>query len=224
MARGRTLWEMFSDWLSGPRELQQFNPLKAKMGSSVTIDDVEWRNRDFLLTEFRVYRRMVEGQEFLFADYVLTERSTKGEETTIRIRLNPTAEAHHTGQEHHALLLFLEEDMAYDEGLHGVLQDPSGLFRIEHDGKVTAEFTRLHGLRAPYITAVTVLTDDDHNKRVDRDEVKEIRLEYWDFERDVPDAAGNPEKEYLFAELDAKDGWFQIWRGREFDARRITTI
>jgi hypothetical protein len=224
MAKGRTLWEMFVDWTKGPRELRQFNPLKAKIGGGLVIDDIEWRDRNFLIREIRVYSRRIEGQEFLFADYQATERSTKGDETTVRVRLNPTADAQYSGIPHHALLLSLEDDLAYDEDLHAVVKDTTKKFQILQDGKVTAEFTRAHDLTEPYHAEVTVLADEDHNKRIDRDEVKTAKLDYWDYCRDVPDAAGQPEKEYLFVEMDAGTGWFQIWRGKEIDPRKVSIM
>src|SRR5207253_1831239 len=109
-----------------------FNPLKAQIGRSVTIDDIDWRDRDFKLRQIRQYKRTLGGREYVFADYTLTERTVQGVETDVRIRLNPTADAGRGGEDHHALMLFLEDEMKYDEGLHDVLRDPSGIFRIEH--------------------------------------------------------------------------------------------
>lgn len=105
-----------------------------------------------------------------------------------------------------------------------MVRDPTGIFRIENEGEVEAEFTRLHGLTEPYKAVVTQIRDEDENKRIDRDEIKWIRLEYWDFERDTVDVGGQPEKEYLFVELDTVDGWFELWRGRPIEPRRITVI
>jgi hypothetical protein len=224
MSRGRTLWEMFTDWLAGPQEANFFNPLKAQLGRSVTFDDIEWRDRDFKLRKILQYKRVIEGREFQFVDYVLTERTVQGVETDMRLRINPTGEGAKGGEELYALMLFLEDEMKYDEGFHDVLRDPSGLFRIEHEGKVEAEFTRLHGLREPYKAAVTILADENADGKVAKDEIDVKRIEYWDFERDAADAAGQPEKEYLFVELDSNDGWFQIWRGKSYDPRKITVI
>lgn len=224
MAQGRTLFEMFVDWLKGPLELRQFNPLRAKIGGAVVIDDIEWRDRNFLLREIRVYSRKIEGKEFLFADYEAVERTTKGEETLIRVRVNPAADAQYSGIPHQALLLSLEDDLAYDEGLHSVVKDTTKKFQILQDGRVTAEFTRLHDLSEPYHAEVTVLADENQNRRIDRDEVKTVRLDYWDYSRDVPDAAGQPRKEYLFVEMDTGDGWFQIWRGTEIDPNKVSVM
>jgi hypothetical protein len=224
MAQGRTLWQMFTDWAHGPRELGVFNPLKAQMGRSVSIDDIEWREHSFNLIGIRQYKRAIEGREFTFVDYVLYERTLHGEEMTIRIRVNPAENGYYTGQLNQALLLTMEDDMAYNEGLHQVLKDPTGIFRIENDGKVTAEFTRLHGLHDPYKAEVTVMVDEDHDKRIAKDEVSVEKIEYWDYWRDVPDAAGQMAKEYLFVEMDTSNGWMQIWRGQEFDPNKITVI
>ena len=37
---------------------------------------------------------------------------------------------------------------------------------------------------------------------IDRDEVKTVKLDYWDYSRDVPMPPVQPEKEYLFVEMD----------------------
>lgn len=224
MSRGRTLWEMFTDWVAGPHELKHFNPLKAQIGHSVSIDDIDWRDRDFKVREVRQYKRTVGGRQFLFVDYVLTERTVQGVETDIRVRLNPAAGVERGGEEFHALLLVLEDEMTYDQGFHDVVRDPSGLFRIEHDGQVEAEFTRLHSLTEPYRAQVTILADQDSNRKVTKDEIESVQIDYWDFERDTTDAAGQAVKEYLFIEMNASDGWFQIWRGSAIDPNAIAVL
>lgn len=223
MAEGHTLWQMFTDWLGGPQEAKYFNPLKAQLGRSVYFDDPDWRTRDFKLREIRQYKRTIEGREYIFADYVLTERTLQGVETDVRIRLNPTGDAA-GGEEMQGLMLFLEDEMKYDESFNEVVRDPSGIFRIENDGKVEAEFTRLHDLREPYKAVVTILVDENSDQRISKDEIDVRRIEYWDYERDTTDEAGQTVKEYVFVELDNADGWFQIWRGKPFDPRKITVM
>jgi hypothetical protein len=224
MSQGRTLWQMLTDSVSGPQELKYVNPLKAQIGRSVVFDDPEWRDRDFKLRQLCQYKRVIEGREYVFADYVLTERTLQGVETDVRLRVLPTGESARGGEELQVLRLFLEDEMKYDQGFHDVVSDPSGIFRIEKDGKVEAEFTRLHGLRDSYKAEVTILADENNDQRIAKDEIEVRQVEYWDFERDAADAAGQAEKEYVFVELDTADGWFQIWRGRPYNARKITVI
>src|SRR5262245_9413496 len=193
MSRGRTLWEMFVEWLSGPQEAQYFNPLKAKLGHSVTFDDIEWRDRDFKLRRIFQYKRDIEGREYVFVDYLLTERTLQGVETDVRLRVNPTGEGARGGEELYALMLFLEDEMKYDEGFHDVMRDPSGIFRIENEGKVEAEFTRLHGLREPHKAVVTILADDNAEGKVSKDEIEVKRIEHWDLESETPGGAGTKE-------------------------------
>ena len=45
-----------------------------------------------------------------------------------------------------------------------------------------------------------------------------MKIEYWDYWRDVDIGGGNTAKEFVFVELNSDTGWFQIWRGREFFA------
>ena len=57
-----------------------------------------------------------------------------------------------------------------------------------------------------------------------RNEVEKRHCEYWDYWRDVKDEAGQSRCEFLFVEMDAENGWFQIWKGNEIDPKRVVVI
>ena len=71
MARGRTLWEMLLDRLS-PVEFAYYNPLRARVGSAVTIDTVEWRDLNFFVLSLHEYRRRIGGYSYRAADVTST--------------------------------------------------------------------------------------------------------------------------------------------------------
>jgi hypothetical protein len=223
MAKGKTLWEMLVEKLSRPPlEFQVYNPLQARVGSSVMIDDVEWRDLNFFLREIREYKRRISGKEFVFVDYVLRARPLRGNEVCIRLRLNPVDDPdRHGGLTHHVLLLQLDDDLPYSADLHRVVNDTTGKFQILQDGQVREEFERIGGVSSPYKAQVAVLRDVNRDEKVSQDEVERLRLEYWDYSREVKDAAGQAQQQFLFVEMNTQNGWFQIWRGQEIDPQRV---
>lgn len=225
MTRGRTLWEILLDKISGPSELRYYNPLKARIGVSVTIDTVELRDLNFFLQEIREYRRRIGPQEFTFVDYSLLARPLKGDDVALRLRLNPVANrTHSAGRDYHVLMLRLDDEFEYSADFEKLLNDKSGLFQIRQDDVVKEEFERLHGLKTPFKATVSYLRDINQNHHIERDEIDTLELKYWDFSRQVKDEAGQPFEEYLFVEMDGETGWIQIWRGVEMDPTKILVI
>jgi hypothetical protein len=222
MAKGRTLWEMLLDRLKGPVEFEYYNPLRARVGSAATIDLVEWRELNFFVESIHEYKRTIGGRQFLFADYALRARPLAGEPVLVRLRLHPVDDPDRAaGLTHHVLLLRLEDEAPYSEELHKVVNDPSGTFQVREDDQVQAEYRRVNDVATPYTAEVTVVRDANLDKRVDRDEVEKRRVEYWDYWREVKDEAGQPRREFLFVEMDAENGWFQVWAGGEIDPRKV---
>lgn len=225
MNRGRTLWEMLTDKLRGTEESRHYNPLHAKIGCSVMLNEVELKDLNFFIQEIREVRRQIGPNEFFFADYVLLARPLGGKDVLARLRLNPSPEADAAGgPTHQALLLRLDDEMAYDEGLHKVVTDTTRQFQIMQDGKPAEEFWRINDVTDSYKAEVTILRDTNHDTRVTADEVQQQRIEYWDYWRQTTDEVGQPLTEYLFVEMDRDNGWFQIWRGREMDPQRVFVI
>jgi hypothetical protein len=221
MTKGRTLWEMLLDKLQGPAEFRYYNPLHARIGSAVTLDELEWRDLNFFVLSIHEYRRTIGGQEFRFVDYALVARPLGRDKVLVRLRLVPTDDPDEAGIAHHVLLLQLDDDRPYDRDLHKVVNDGTRRFQVLEDDAVQAEYERINDVSTPYRAEVTVARDVNLDKRVTRDEIEKRRVEYWDYWREVPDEAGQPRREFLFVEMDGDNGWFQIWKGREFDPKKV---
>jgi hypothetical protein len=222
MARGRTLWEMWTGKKQPPVEDRFFNPMKAKIGSIVTIDEIDLKQLDFVVKEIREYKRTIEGKEFLFADYVLHAQPLKGEAVVLRLRVNPTGQAD-GGPTHNVLMLLLDDEMGYDKDFHGVVTDTTKKIEVT-DKNVTETYFRINDLQSSYKATVSVVRDANQDGKVEEDEVETLQLEYWDYWRETPDEAGTPTTQFLFVEMDTGSGWFQLWRGEEINLQRVAII
>jgi hypothetical protein len=221
MPRGKTLWEMLVEKVQGPVELRQFNPLKLRVGHSLTIDDPELKELNFFVREIRSYRRALGGREFPFVDYVVRARPLNGEDVVFRVRLVPMDEPDPSGPAHHVVLLRLFDEFAYDKSFEQVLTDTTKKFQVLDDDRVTEEFYRINDTVEPYSAEVTIVKDADNDGTVTSDEVEKRRLAYWDYWREDKNEAGSPVRRFLFIERDGETGWFQLWRGDEIDARQV---
>jgi DNA-binding GntR family transcriptional regulator len=83
-------------------------------------------------------------------------------------------------------------------------------------------FARANGLRAPHFALVRELADRDGDRRIDETEAAVRKVKYWDFHRQLADAAGRPVFQFLFVELDGNSKQFAFFRGAELDPHRVT--
>jgi hypothetical protein len=222
MAKGRTLWEMWTAKKQPPIEERYFNPMKAKIGSVVTINDIDLKQYDFSVQEMREYKRTIAGKEYLFTDYVLRAQPLKGDAVVVRLRVNPTSQTD-GGPTHNVLVLHLYDEMGYDKAFHGVVTDTTKKIEVT-DNNVAQTYDRINGVQSPYKAAVSVVRDVNHDGKVGEDEVETVQLEYWDYCRETADEAGNAMVQFLFVEMDASSGWFQLWRGEEINQGRVVII
>src|SRR3954462_9409573 len=97
MGRGKTLWEMLVAKVQGPAELRYYNPLKARIGSSLMLDEIDLKDLNFFVKEIRQYKRVIGGQPFTFVDYVLLARPLGADDVWARLRLVPIEGADEAG-------------------------------------------------------------------------------------------------------------------------------
>ena len=96
-------------------------------------------------------------------------------------------------------------------------QDTTGAFEVTDDKSGAKEtFSRINDLRESYEAAVLVVSETTPDGKASSAKTSPLKIEYWDYWRDVDIGGGNTAKEFLFVELNSDTGWFQIWRGREF--------
>jgi hypothetical protein len=226
MAKGKTLWEMLVERFTWtPTELTVYNPLKAKVGSAATINTIEWRDFNFFITEIREMKRSIGGREFFTVDYTLLARPIGADDVMVRLRLNPVDDPDRAaGLSHDVLLLRLYDQIAYDKGFHDVVTDTTGKFEVRQDGVVVEEYWRINDVKTSYQAKVAIVKDLNRDKKVTSDEIERRPLEYWDYWRETKDEGGQPLRQFLFVEMDQKDGWFQIWRGEPIDPNKVTVI
>lgn len=229
MTKGRTLWEMWCDWISGPTEMRYFNPLRAKVGASVTLDVLDYRDGLYTVSEIREYTRAIGQQTFKFVDYVLLARLTGDKPRYIRLRVLPgeTALTNVAVNQCQALLLELDDEMGWDQGgeeLHQVVTDTTGRFAIHQDDVLVAEYWRVNDVLAPYDAQVAVLSDVNEDGSVTNNEVRAERIQYWDYWRETLDEANQTLLEFVIVELDQESGWTRIWNGISIEPTRVSCV
>ena len=226
--KGKTLWEMLQERLhrhagangNGNGAAVDFaNPLDLRIGSPVPIafaNGPDFAGYNFTVEEIREYNRRIGGRDFTFTDYVLRGVNTKtfdaDQAMTVRVRVMPNQAGAHD-----SLLLRLSDDFAFAEGFLNVVKDDTGLFEVkETESGAPETFTRINNLRDSYEAAVLAINETTAEGKAPTGKTSTIKVEYWDYWRDIEIGNGKSAKEFLFVEMNGDTGWFQIWRGREF--------
>lgn len=200
--RGKTIWEMFCDWLRSPGDTQFsggqsssfqaisemreepafFNPLGAEPGATLNVGG---ENR--VVTEVHDTTRRLQDRDFSFVDYFLESSEPE------KLRVYPGDSG---GFVH--IHLFLYEEFPSDPGFIEVVNDTTGVFDITDDTTgETTRYDRVHGVQGPYHASVRIRTTGDTDRKP---------LQYWDWWRPTDDAP-----EFVFVELSGRT--VQIWRG-----------
>ncbi len=237
---GRTLWDHMRERLKGSVESRYKNPLGKKIGATFSIDDPDFSDCNFLLKAIREVKRTVGGEDFYFSDYDLC--SNDGENIQqVRLRfcplVDPNADA---GLTHTVLLLKLLEEFEYSEDFHkGLLlgqikkdgkwvDDPSfeGGFCIdeESDGEIDSTYWRVNDAKGAHEATVQTIEDTDGDGLVEIEEVKESKILYWDFWREIKDEVGEPLTEFIFTDMGKDDGYTKVWQGPEIVPDRVVVF
>ncbi|MGO8675412.1 MAG: hypothetical protein ACLQVX_06040 [Limisphaerales bacterium] len=220
--KGKTPWEMFLARVRGGGNgagLAFDNPLDLRVGSPVPVafaNGPQFASHDFTVQEIREYNRQIGGQEFRFTDYCLRGVNTKSFDAndvlSVRVRAMPNQAGSHD-----AILLQLYDEFAFAETFVNVVTDTTGIFEVTDDKSGAREtFTRINDLLDSYQAAVLVVTESTPDGKAAPGKVSPLKLEYWDYWRDIDIGGGKTAKEFFFVEMSSETGWFQLWRGREF--------
>lgn len=220
--KGKTLWEMLLQRLhSGGNGagIPFFNPLDMRVGAALEIAHVngpEFEGFDFSVQEIREYTRHIGNEEFRFSDYVLRGVSTKTFEAKDAMMARIRAVPNQAGA-NDSLLLRVYDEFGFSEDFLGVVKDTTGIFEITDDAtdeKFT--FNRINDLQESYQAAVLVVGETTPDGKAIVGKSSPVKIEYWDYWRDMEIGAGKTAKEFVFVEMNSDTGWFQIWRGREY--------
>jgi hypothetical protein len=185
---------------------EMYNPLSAKCGSFVAVDELDFRGKEYRIVEIRQYDHAIGGRRFQLTDYVL-----RAGEEVVRLRVVPG------GKQWRPMLLTLYDDLAYDQGLHDVVRDDTLKFVVDDaEAGLHEEYWRVEEVRDSYKARVTVLCGNDASAP----QSAAAEVEYWDYWRDT-EVDGAKVTQYLYVEMNLDTGWFQIWRGMETDPERI---
>lgn len=204
-----------------PKEIVQeelvYNPIKAKVGSFVNLDVLDYRGLNFFVKEIHEWK--VSGNTFV--DYVLLARPISGGDKTCRLRLVPNTNLEEQFT-HTAILLDKYDSLAYEEGLHNVVKDQkSDKFIVdEPEKKVHDEFFRVSSGSDGFEATVTVLCDLDGSGKVDQNEVKRHKTQFWDYSRNAKIDGVNTDQ-FLFVEMNKDNGWFEIWKGAAINPSNV---
>lgn len=217
--QGKTLWEMLKTRLNkAGASIPFYNPLDYRIGGLISLakGHPEFEAYDFTVKEILEFTRRIGGQEFKFADYVLSGTNTKtfdaDDALTLRVRAiqNPAGAFD-------SLLLRLYDEFTFDAAFLDVVKDTTGLFEItDDDTGATERYQRINDVKDSYEAAVLLITGTTEDGKAQPGKAKPMKLEYWDYWRDAPIGDGPAtKKEFVFVEMNSDTGWIQIWRGEE---------
>lgn len=207
-------------------ESKVYNPIGCKVGGVVKVDALDFREHRFTVREIQEYSVSIGGSNHRMVDYILLARPIGKPDFLCRLRIvpNPDSKSMTT---HRSLLLSLYDDLAYNEGLHGVVRDETKKFVIDDDKKdddatndTHEEFWRVNDVGTSYVANVKTLADTNGDGKVASNEVTNGQVEFWDYSR-LTDLDGVETEEFVFVEMNKSDGWFKIWRGAEVNPERI---
>ncbi len=201
-----------------------YNPLGVRCGSAMSINELDYRGLEFFVREIREYKASINGDEYKFTDYDLLARPLGKPDVSVRLRVMPEDNPDSLCT-HRTILLNLLDEFEYDEGFEqNVLKDDTGIFQIDHEDAEPERFWRPgeegRYLLESYRFRGKYLRDRDGSGKVDAEEVQPFTIESWDYSRET-DIDGVATEEFLFAEKDAKTGWFQLWRGPQLNPEQI---
>ena len=84
-----------------------FNPLGAALKCPISIDDLDYRGKDWFVEDVRQYETDLGGKRYFLADYLLLCKDLKGGEERVKLRIVPGPKA---------MLLKQTDEMEYNAG------------------------------------------------------------------------------------------------------------
>lgn len=227
--KGRTLWQILTGANKKdmtPLELQYHNPLKAKLGVTLSFEFEDLNGINFVVEKIAVYKTVCNNKNFYHTDYLLKGVTLESDRPIrLRLRLVPNEDtSNELGCDVQVLRLMDEFEWNADF-YNNVLSAENGEFHID-DVDPPLIYWRCDDVRSnPYHARVTLLSDDDGNGIVDDNELDHYDIEYFDYSRIAINQDTNVEElEYLWVEKNDRTGYFTIFRGGKVHPDHIFII
>lgn len=198
------MFKWLSNFLNPDYQSQGMNPFDGRIGQAVDIDDLDY-GLNWVITNIHQY----ESSLGKYIDYdVKAFTYAKEERGKIRVIKNK-------------VLFLLEYDqLAYDEGLYDVLQNPQDPMNVDDEEiGLHEEYRRPRTSSREFCVSVLTLTDTNGDGKVSGGETTKSSLRLWDYERTTV-IDGVTEKQYLFVEL-STDSTFTLYRGKELIRSKV---
>jgi hypothetical protein len=163
----------------------------------VSIDQVDLKDKTYLVTSTRKMTRIIEGKKFPWVDVFLKLDLSDGEE---QFRLHYVQEADRLS----VLFMSLYDALSWAQEFEEIQAEE--WFRFDDDGRT---FRRVGEARGNYHATGEI--SGDHPGLV--------TLDYWDWWREVGE-----KREYCYVERDGETGRFEVWVGSEIYEPSIMII
>jgi hypothetical protein len=197
-----------------------FNPLGLKPGFYFSLDLSDYDGLQFRIEEIRDYTVKLAGETFQFTAYCGISHEPGKEPVRVQVRVeNRPKIGPESGDLLNAVALHTVDEFGFKQDFYQVVTDDTGKFQVTDDatGAVKAEYHRPTEVTTSIPATVASLRDAEGAGKADPSQAKISQVEYWDYQRDL-EGGGT---EFLFVELDKKDGWFRILVGPEIDISKV---
>jgi hypothetical protein len=250
--RGRTLLEILTGRNKKdmtPLELQYHNPLKAKIGVSMSFKNtlIAPMKVNFFVQAIEVWETLIDRKKYYHTDYCLKGQTLDDPKPMrYRLRLTPDEDAS-TGYQFRLMKDYYQCGWTEAESMNlldGVLRDQDGEFHINEadDGTPLDEpliFWREGDPREardaeghligdpldPYSAKVTILKDLDGDGTVEDDELERLNVSYWDYSRLTHDEDLDRQvMEFLSVQMDEETRVFTFLRGEVVEPFQVEVI
>lgn len=201
-----------------------YNPLAAKIGRPIDINELDYKDKYYNLIEMHEYSvEFQEQKKQKFTDYVLFTNGldNNGNQLNeyVKIRVTPHERSRR------AILMEQYDEMPYNQDFHNILKgidkDPDTPdFRLDD---INADYYRLNDEKEPYKAIVKLLCDDNSDGRIGKGETTKENIEFWDFGR-TTNIDGIDEQELVFVEMNTDSGFTRVWKGREISLSNLQAI
>jgi len=222
-----TLYEILKKWVKKsepkkdapcPCELQIYNPLQARIGCAVTVDDVDLKRIGFFVQGVRELTVLLGGKSYPIAEYLLVATPLEGEAMEVRLRVTPAGKDDSGGLGYRILILHQWDSLAYCDGLLEAVKDPTKIFKIDNDSlNFHAEFFRVNDVGDSFKATCKSITAKEYC-------VQTSEIEFWDFSR-MTHIDSVEMEQFLLVEMNTDNGWFQLLgppRGYEISPDRVS--